>query len=109
MNLSAFGVEDGRISKAERKPASGGRTAAGMLFPGYHGALVGKPGKKLRSVGNELGGNIGGGLVGATAGRLIARKNPAVGTMIGAQAGGLTGGGLGTRRAHRRGYYKPER
>jgi hypothetical protein len=98
--LSAFGVEDPRISKADKTdrkavreaagikpgfhpsnrhvgvpdrtgtPQYGGRVATGMVFPGVHGAVAGAPGHKLRATGNEVGGLTGGAVAGGALGAL---------------------------------------
>lgn len=107
------------FEKADESKASTGRYATGILFPGIHGAVAGKPGKKLRAAGNELGGNllgsaVGGGVtygVGRSIGKL---KSPRAATAA-AGLGGLigygasaTGSGLGVRRAQRKGQYKSQ-
>jgi hypothetical protein len=109
--MSAFGVEDTRISKADsdRPPkASAGRIASGALASPYHGLVAGKPGKKLRAAGNELGGGVLGGVGGRIAGTVLTRGKP-VGAAIGSRVGVLGGGAAGVVRAQGRGYYKPEK
>jgi len=90
---SAFGVDHGyQVSKAKEdwttsSNASGGRYATGMLFPGPHGLIAGKKGKKLKAAGHELGPAMAGGTVA-----------PGIGNYVGA--------GLGINAAQNKGYYK---
>jgi len=115
-----FGVYE--VSKAEKK-ATGGRRATGVLFPGIHGAVAGKKGKKLRAAGNELGGQAAGTAasygIGAGAGRAASafqaagspKKAGVVGT-AGALAGlaaGVSATDYGVRRAQRKGHFKRQK
>jgi len=92
---SAFGVDHGEFSKGyykdmrDEKHATHGRLAAGALLPGYHGAVAGKRGKKLRAAGSEVGGAFLGSAV------------PGPGTVV--------GGAVGTQYAAKHGYYKPQK
>lgn len=92
---SAFGVDHGEIAKGyykdmkDEKHASHGRLATGALLPGFHGAVAGKRGKKLRSAGSELGGSL-------------------IGSAI-PGPGNLVGGAVGTQYAAKRGYYKKQK
>jgi hypothetical protein len=109
------------VEKADEPKASAGRQVLGTVFPGGHGAIAGRKGKKLRAAGNEMGGSIAGSTVGAGAAYGIGRalrggaiKNrraaaglAAVGGALGA-GGGYAGASLGTTRAQRKGYYKPQ-
>lgn len=54
------------ISKRDRD-TSFGRTLTGAVFPGFHAAVAGKPGHKLKAAAYELGG----GLVGSTPGSAV--------------------------------------
>lgn len=94
---SAFGVKHTEISKANdsKEYASPQRLAAGAAFPGVHGAVAGRKGRKLRAAGNELGG----GLVGGVASGLVTNGGPGL----------LAGAAAGTARAHKQGHYKPDR
>jgi hypothetical protein len=100
--------------------ASRGRMAAGTLLPGYHGAIAGRQGKKLRAAGNEVGRGMAGTVLGGTAGALagaavgsrLGPEGKAAGALTGYYAGGTTGGYMGThsgtKAAQRKGYYKPQ-
>lgn len=111
----------GEIEKADEPKASAGRYAAGYLFPGWHGAVAGKKGKKARAAGNELGGSLLGTAAGGGAGygayRALAsgkirdpRAAIAVSGLGGVLGYGLPAAGavLGVKRAQRKGYYKPQ-
>lgn len=84
------------VSKANSKGnASFGRHVATQAFPGVHGAVAGRPGKKLRSAvteaGTGIGGGVAGGAVGGAVGALVTRGRPAgaaIGGVVGGQAGG---------------------
>jgi len=114
MSVSAFGVDHGGISKAERKSSgnpSVARMAAGGLFSPYHAAVAGRKGKKLRAVGNQAGGAALGTLPGAAlmgVGAATRKPGMAMGGQLLGGAGGIAGGVAGTRRANRKGYFKPE-
>lgn len=94
--LSAFGVDHGEISKKvehwttirdkEQGGVGAGRAVTGGFFPGVHGAIAGKKGKKLKAAGHELAGSV-------------------VGTAL-PGPGSLLGGAAGTNAAHNKGYYK---
>lgn len=86
MPESAFGVEHGEFSKADRSHATPGRVLTGAFAPGFHGAVAGKKGKKLRAAGYEVGGGVAGTLVGLPP----------------------LGAGIGTAAAHNKGYYKKQ-
>jgi hypothetical protein len=107
------------VAKAsERKKASPGRQALGAFFPGIHGAVAGRDGRKAKAAGNEIGGNLLGSVpgrvmtraAGAAAGRgkVTAALGLAAGGNVATGAGSLGGGLVGTRRAQREGHYKPE-
>lgn len=89
--VSAFGVDMGEVSKknTNKDYASAGRHATAIAFPGAHGLVAGKKGKKLKAAGHEVAGAVVGGSVA-----------PGV--------GGMYGTAVGTNRAHRKGYYKPD-
>ena len=122
--VSAFGVDHGLVEKFDygsNKEPSGGRKVAAGAFGGWHGAVAGKKGKKLRAAGNQagmtVGGSLAGGLGGAALGAapgLIARKPGAaqVGALAGQLTGGiggaLYGGQKGLARNTRKGYLKKE-
>jgi len=114
MSVSAFGVDHGGISKADKKSSgnpSVGRMAAGGLFAPFHAAAAGRKGKKLRAVGNQAGGAVLGALPGtAVMGAGLAAKKPgmAMGGQFLGSGGAVAGGVAGTRRANRKGYFKPE-
>lgn len=103
---SAFGVDHGDFSKAEKK-ATGGRQATAYLFPGFHGAVAGKKGHKLRAAGTELGTQAGGAIAGGLVGGTVARKAPVVGSLMGT-AGGAAGSIWGTQHAQKVGHYKKQ-
>jgi hypothetical protein len=90
---SAFGVDHGYVVSKKKEDwttassATGGRYAGGVLFPGFHGAIAGKKGKKLKAVGHEV--------LPTMAGNAIA---PGV--------GGVVGAGAGVNAAQNKGYYK---
>lgn len=99
---SAFGKVAGlhdpfEVSKKKAKApvddkpgkVSGGRLATGGLFPGYHGAIAGKKGHKLKAVGHEVLGGMAGGVVAGPPGT-------------------VAGAAIGTKMAHDKGYYKPQ-
>ena len=116
---SAFGVDHGyEVSKADDKygghgpPSAGRRTLAYFGGP-IHGAVAGKKGKKLRTIGNSYGGGVagavGGGVVGAGLG--LATRKPGAAHVIrsaGTMGGAITGTQLGVNRNQRKGYYKKE-
>jgi hypothetical protein len=96
--IDAFGVaRDDLVAKADKKNATSGRLATGALFPGVHGAVAGKPGKKLKAAGTELGIGLAGGMLGHAI-------HPAAAT-----AGNLVGAAAGTNIAHNQGYLKPQK
>jgi hypothetical protein len=117
----AFGVERGEISKAEKK-ATGGRRLTGIMFPGMHGAVAGKKGKKLKAAGNELGGYAAGtaasyGINRAispavinAAGKGNSKKAIALGgaAALGGMAAGVGATDYGVRRAQRKGHFKKQ-
>lgn len=75
-------------NKRPKKPASTGRVLTGAFFPGWHGAIAGKKGHKLKAVGYEVGGGI------------------ASGALTGIPA---IGAGVGTYYAHKQGHYKVQK
>jgi hypothetical protein len=107
MTMSAFGVDDSRISKADEKKATGGRIATGAIVSGWHGAAAGKKGKKLRAMGNEVGGSALGSAAGSTLGAVVSRGK-STGALAGSMIGSYAGGAGGTVRAQRMGHYKPQ-
>ena len=60
------GLRQGPFGKADN--GSAGRQAAGTMWPGLHGAIAGRPGRKRQAMGNELGGGALGSLPGTAAG-----------------------------------------
>lgn len=80
----------------EKKQGSGGRDVAAAVVPGWHGAVAGKKGKKLRAFGNETAGA----LLGGAAGNII-------GGPVGAGVGTMVGGFAGGRRNQQKGHLKP--
>lgn len=92
-STSAFGVDHGvEFGKDQehwttKSDASKSRIASGILFAGPHGLVAGKPGKKLKAAGHEVGGAL-------------------VGSPIAGPIGSSVGAGLGTRAAQNKGYYK---
>jgi hypothetical protein len=126
MAVSYWGVDHGdEVSKAstgmdkyngQGKP-SGKRRLTAQAFGGWHGAVAGKPGKKLRAFGNQTGGGLAGGYAGGAVGgglaALATRGRSPLATQTGALTGSLAGGtaGLqaGLNRNQRKGYLKPEK
>jgi hypothetical protein len=105
MALSAFGVEDNRISKArDPKAPSAGRVGTAILAGPLHGLVAGKEGHKLRAAGNEFAGGALGGALGR--GIEVASKGKLKGAGIGGSVGGI---GAGVHRAHRKGHFKDEK
>lgn len=78
------------ISKKKQPDATAGRLATGAFFPGWHGAIAGKKGGKLKAAGTETGL--------AAAGTLVA---PGLGTAF--------GGAFGAHIAHKQGWLKPQK
>jgi hypothetical protein len=76
---------------------SAGRVATGALVPGYHSLVAGKKGYKARAFGNEFGAGMAGGMAGSAI----------AGPRLGVPAG-IAGAALGTMRAHKKGYLKPQ-
>lgn len=111
MTESAFGVDHGEIAKRDygsNGPPTAGRLGAAGAFSGWHGAFAGKPGKKLRSFGNEAGGAMLGSMAGQVAGAAATRgrsTKAAIGTGL---VGGAIGGMEGAKRNQRKGYLKPQ-
>lgn len=100
--VSVWGVNHGdEVAKADtkQKEATPGRYATGMVFPGFHGAVAGRKGKKLRAAGNEFGLATVGGIAGAGLTR---------GSHLGTTAGQYLGAAGGVHRSQRKGYYKPQ-
>jgi hypothetical protein len=95
----------GTVAKQEK--VSGGRLAAGYIAPGFHGAVAGKKGKKLRAAGREVGATVGGGLAGGLAATALTRGKSPVASQLGASAGSIAGNLKGTSSTHDKGYYKP--
>jgi hypothetical protein len=110
--------EYAEVGKADNDKASGGRYAAGIAFPGYHGAVAGRKGKKLAATGSEVGhtvaGQVGGAAAGGAVGALAgaAFRNPKAGAGIGAGLGNLGGSVAGRAKAvqsnQAKGRYKPQ-
>lgn len=87
-----------------KKEGSGGRDVAAAVFPGWHGAIAGKKGRKLRSFGNETAGTIiGGAAGGVVGGALTGGRALGAGAGVGAMAGSVAG----SRRNQRKGHLKP--
>jgi len=106
------------VSKADKSKgnASFGRHVATQVFPGIHGAVAGRPGKKLRSTvteaGTGIGGGIAGGAVGGAVGALVSRGRPAgaaIGGVVGGQAGGRGWLAHQTNRNNRLGRYSAQK
>ena len=86
---SAFGVDHGDFSKKKEHWTHGSNMSAGRavtagLFPGTHGLIAGKKGKKLKAAGHEFAPALASGSLGI----------PLVGGIVGANA------------AQNKGYYK---
>lgn len=99
------------VGKADRERASTGRLALGTAFPGYHGAVAGRKGRKLRAAGNEVGGAYAGAApgYGIMAAGLKRGSGRTVAAGYGATiAGSAAGANAGTRRAQRKGHFKSE-
>lgn len=58
----------------DNRRVSGGRVVSGAFFPGIHGAIAGRPGKKLHAAGAEVGGGAVVPIVGGGAGTYAAGK-----------------------------------
>lgn len=92
----AFGVQ--------KREGSGGRDVTAAVFPGWHGAVAGKKGRKVRSFANETAGTVLGGTGGAiVGGALTGGRATGVGAGVGAMAGSVAG----SRRNQKKGYLKP--
>jgi hypothetical protein len=95
-----FKVNQDKVKKdafgVEKREGSGGRDVAAAAFPGWHGAIAGKKGRKVRAFANEAVGATLGGAAGSVIG------GPIVGG-AGAMAGGFAGG----RRNQKKGHLKP--
>jgi hypothetical protein len=103
MSESAFGIDHGDFSKAEKpkKPTQGpsaGRYAAGAAFGWAHGGVAGKKGHKLKAAGTSFGT----GTVGNLAGAALTRSSG------GGGLGQLGGNMVGTKIAHNKGWLKPQ-
>jgi hypothetical protein len=108
-SVSAFGVEHpDSIAKYDMSKPSKGRVATGAAFPGYHGAIAGKKGKKLRAMGREMGGAYAGSLGGSLAGLAVTGGRSRAASIGGGTVGGLAGAALGTASAHRMGHYQKQ-
>jgi hypothetical protein len=103
------------VAKADKKTSTTGRKVTAAVFPGYHGAIAGKKGKRLRSLGNEAVGATAGGLAGQVGGALAgAALTRGEGRAVAAKVGGAVGGGAlsayggikGNNRNQRKGYLK---
>lgn len=77
------------VAKQDSSSPSTGRLVAGGVFPGFHGAVAGKKGKKLEAAGHEVVPSLVGGAV----------LGP---------PGSIAGGMIGTSMAHKKGYYQPQ-
>jgi hypothetical protein len=118
---SAFGIDHGEISKAKDKydghgAPTTGRRLAGHFGYGFHGAVAGKKGKKLRATGTEVagaaGGAVGGNLGGRLAGAVLSRGHPvaaSIGGSLGSLGGGIAGSQGAVNRLQRKGYYKKQK
>lgn len=106
-----------KVSKADYGKPSGGRRVTAQAFGPFHGAVAGKPGKKIRATANQgignVGGYLGGGALGSAAGMLATRgRSPlasAGGGAVGSVGGWLAGGQAGVKRNQRKGYLKPQK
>jgi hypothetical protein len=106
------GGKSADFGKADKQPkASGGRMASGTLFPGIHGAVAGRKGRKWHAAGNELGGRAVGITPGLAASAIAARHGSIQGLTAGnalTTGGGFAGSAYGTHRAQSKGHYKSQ-
>lgn len=86
--------------------ASAGRKATSVVFPAYHGAIVGKPGKKLKAVASEVAPAWVGSVAGSALG---ARVGGVPGALAGSLGGTVAGGLAGTNYAQNRGFYSKQK
>lgn len=107
MTESAFGVDHGEeiSKKAGKKPSTERKVAAGV-FGGYHSAVAGKSGKKLRATARTVAHETVGGLAGGVGGSVIA--GPRLGVPA-AFTGAVAGSQTALKENNRRGYYKKEK
>lgn len=106
-----FTQETVEVSKADDQTSSTGRKVTAGVFPGLHGAVAGRSGKKLRSTSRELGESYAGALPGTVAGAVAARRGNVKGMLGGValQQAGLRAGAVhGNNVNQRKGYLKPE-
>lgn len=108
--IDAFGIERPDLISKQEKKASSGRLVLGGMFPGFHGVVAGKKGRKLRAAGNEAVGGMAGGVAGATIGGIAgaATRNPRIATGA-SNIGTIAGSIAGTQRAQSRGHYTKQR
>jgi hypothetical protein len=109
--IGAAASRNRKVAKADQSKPSRGRLAAGTLFPGFHGAIAGKKGRKLGATGVELGsgvaGSVAGSLVGLGAHVASDGRIPA-GMPVARWAGNATGANMATRHNQMKGRYKTE-
>lgn len=94
------------MATSDNKPSAGRYAAAGTSL-GWHGAVAGKKGKKLRAFGNSA---VGSGVVGTggmLAGAALTRSK--AGAQVGSLMGSAAGSIAGMRRNQRKGYLKPQK
>lgn len=114
-NDDPFELEQTAIAKAANKNESTtGRKVTAALFPGYHGAIAGKKGRKVKAFGNEYlraaGGGMAGQVAGAGLGAAVTRGKSQGAMLGGAVAGGMggsaTGAVIGNNVNQRKGHLK---
>ena len=101
---SAFGVDHGEISKAEKK-ATTGRYAAAYFAPGLHGAVAGKKGRKLRAA---VPSSVASSEVPLSARSLVQRSPEGSSRAVRSASAALSAADLGTQHAQKVGHYKKQ-
>lgn len=108
MSTSYWGVEHGdEISKdftKNKTPASAGRLATGAAFGGWHGAVAGKKGSKLKAFATPVVTANAGSLAGNAA-AIATKGRGATALRVG---GALAGGASGTVISQKRGWLKKQ-
>lgn len=85
-----------------------GRAATATLFGGFHSAIAGKRGKKLRSTGRSVGYSVGGNVLGSAAGLALTRGRGVGAARALGSAGSYTGNYKAFRASNKKGYYKQQ-